>query len=248
MSARTILASLSSTIPVIINSITGFSQNCVDADKDGICDSPYVLNANNTDYLPLAMNITSDTAPPDSVTNLRNITYASTYINWTWTDPSNEDFARVKVYLDGVYKDDVLKGVQYYNATVTPGTYTIGTRTVDISGNINDTMKTHTATTILPPIRYINGTVMDSITKEVLAGVKVSTTGASTTSNASGFYSLPVASGTYPITATYDFRYYTNSSVTVSTELSAVVVQDIEMVKKPIGNITGNVTEQCNLG
>jgi nitrous oxidase accessory protein len=34
---------------------TGFSQTCTDANIDGICDSPYVLNANNTDYLPLAM-------------------------------------------------------------------------------------------------------------------------------------------------------------------------------------------------
>jgi len=33
---------------------TGFSQTCADSDSDGICDSPYVLDANNTDYLPLA--------------------------------------------------------------------------------------------------------------------------------------------------------------------------------------------------
>ncbi len=33
---------------------TGFSQLC--ADIDGICDSPYVLDSNNIDYLPLAYN------------------------------------------------------------------------------------------------------------------------------------------------------------------------------------------------
>jgi parallel beta-helix repeat protein len=32
---------------------TGFSQTCTDANSDGICDSPYTLNSNNTDYLPL---------------------------------------------------------------------------------------------------------------------------------------------------------------------------------------------------
>ena len=89
---------------------------------------------------------------------------------------------------------------------------------------------------------YINGTVKDSVTKEVLPGVTVSTTGASTMSDASGFYSLPVASGTYPLTAIYDIRYYTNSSITVSTVENAAVVQDIEMVKKPTGNITGSVS------
>ncbi len=36
---------------------TGFSQTCLDkkgTNRDGICDSPYALDANNTDYLPLA--------------------------------------------------------------------------------------------------------------------------------------------------------------------------------------------------
>ena len=32
---------------------TGFSQTCTDVNGDGICDSPYVLDANNSDYLPL---------------------------------------------------------------------------------------------------------------------------------------------------------------------------------------------------
>ncbi len=31
----------------------GFSQTCSDADKDGICDSAYVINGKNVDYLPL---------------------------------------------------------------------------------------------------------------------------------------------------------------------------------------------------
>src|SRR5660398_44323 len=136
----------------------GFSQQCDDSTGDGICDSFYSLDSNNTDYLPLA------------------------------------------------------------------------------------------TTTILPTIRYINGTVMDSITKEMLVGVTILTTGTSTTSNASGFYSLEVVSGAYPITAKYDIRYYTNSSMTVSSALSAVVVQDIELVKKLTGNITGSVTKCCTLG
>jgi parallel beta-helix repeat protein len=32
----------------------GYSDTCTDADKDGFCDDPYVLNANNTDYLALS--------------------------------------------------------------------------------------------------------------------------------------------------------------------------------------------------
>jgi len=33
---------------------TGYSDTCTDANNDGICDSPYTLNNNNIDYLPLA--------------------------------------------------------------------------------------------------------------------------------------------------------------------------------------------------
>jgi len=32
---------------------TGASQTCKDSDGDGICDSSYVLDGNNTDFLPL---------------------------------------------------------------------------------------------------------------------------------------------------------------------------------------------------
>jgi hypothetical protein len=183
-----------------------------------------------------------DTTPPASVTNLINVSYALNYINWTWTDPSDLDFAKVMIYLNGAYQYNVSKGVQYSNVTVSPGTYTIGTRTVDVTGNVNATMKTHTATTVLPPVRYINGTVMENGTLNPLPGVTVSTTGVSTTSNASGFYSLPVSENTYALVATLNPTHYTNSSVTVSTVGSAVVVQDIELVRKPTGTITGSVT------
>ena len=33
---------------------TGFSQTCADGDHDGICDSSYILNIDNIDYMPLA--------------------------------------------------------------------------------------------------------------------------------------------------------------------------------------------------
>jgi hypothetical protein len=32
----------------------GYSDTCIDADKDGFCDDPYVLDANNADYLALS--------------------------------------------------------------------------------------------------------------------------------------------------------------------------------------------------
>ena len=46
---------------------TGFSQTCKDANGDGICDSPYGLDTDNVDYLPLSDvigRITPPTPPP----------------------------------------------------------------------------------------------------------------------------------------------------------------------------------------
>ncbi|MCD4843628.1 MAG: right-handed parallel beta-helix repeat-containing protein, partial [Methanosarcinales archaeon] len=91
--------------------------------------------------------------PPANIANLQNITYAQNYINWTWTDPNDADFAKVMVYLDMVWVDNVSKDVQYYNATdLTPDTnYTISTQTVDSEGNINQTFVNNTSTTAPPP-------------------------------------------------------------------------------------------------
>jgi parallel beta-helix repeat protein len=133
---------------------TGFSQTCTDVDVDGICDSTNVLDSNNIDYLPLTYNI----VPPASVTNLTNITYAQTYINWTWADPKDPDFANVSVWIDGAFKENIPKGLQFSNATgLIPDTvYEIKTRTVDKAGNINATWVNATARTqpsgAVPPV------------------------------------------------------------------------------------------------
>jgi hypothetical protein len=127
-----------------------------------------------------------------------------------------------------------------YNLSYTRADYGRGYLEVVISGadltNKNETLNR------LPSERYINGTVIDSGESHLpLAGVTISTTGAWAVTDGSGKYSLAVASGSYPLTASYDIRYYTNSSVTVSTEFDAVVNQDIELQLKPTGTITGTV-------
>jgi len=95
--------------------------------------------------------------PTFRVTNL-TATSGTTWINWTWIDPDDPNFAKVMVYLDGVFQTNVSKGVQYYTAlNLLPDTeHTISTRTVDTSGNINLTWVNHTARTspdtIPPPV------------------------------------------------------------------------------------------------
>lgn len=93
----------------------------------------------------------------------------------------------------------------------------------------------------LPPIRFINGTVKDNSTGDSLADVTVSANSTlSTITNTTGFYSFAVSEGSYNLTASFDIRFYTNTT-TVSTVGKAVVLQDIELLKKPTGNITGSV-------
>ena len=96
---------------------------------------------------------TKDSTPPASITNLQNVTYEQTYINWTWTDPVDADFAHVMVYRNGTPQPNVTKGEQYYNATgLSPNSpYEIATHTVDTSGNINQTWVNHTAWTAPEP-------------------------------------------------------------------------------------------------
>jgi hypothetical protein len=43
---------------------TGYSDTCVDANNDGICDNPYTLATDNIDYLPLAKYVGPPPAPP----------------------------------------------------------------------------------------------------------------------------------------------------------------------------------------
>lgn len=90
--------------------------------------------------------------------------------------------------------------------------------------------------------RFINGTVMDSVNKTALSGVTVSTnTNLSNKTDAKGFYSFSVTEGEYNLTAKLEPTYYANNTISVST-IESDVVQNIELLKKPIGTITGKVT------
>jgi hypothetical protein len=110
---------------------------------DGICDSTYVLDSYNIDYLPLRMV----DIPPSSITDLRNLTGA-TYINWTWTNPYDADFNYTMVFLNGTWKANI--SGSFFNATgLAPETvYEIETRTVDKAGNINASWVNSTAKTL----------------------------------------------------------------------------------------------------
>jgi len=126
---------------------TGFSQTCLDTNKDGLCEYEYILAENNIDYLPLA-NV-SDLEPPKSITYLQNKSYALNQINFTWTNPLDPDYHHVMLFLNGTFLLNITAPQNYYSVTgLTPDTeYELGTHTVDRSGNINETWVNKTAST-----------------------------------------------------------------------------------------------------
>ena len=87
-----------------------------------------------------------DTTPPSTVIGLES-TAESTWINWTWTNPTDPDFNHNEIYLNGAFQTNT--SAEYFNATgLQPITsYTISTRTVDNSKNVNETWVNSTATT-----------------------------------------------------------------------------------------------------
>jgi len=88
-----------------------------------------------------------DLTPPSTIENLHP-TPSSTHINWTWTNPSDPDFNHTEIYLNNIHQTNT--SANFFNATsLTPNTeYTISTRTVDTSDNINTTWVNNTATTL----------------------------------------------------------------------------------------------------
>jgi hypothetical protein len=107
-----------------------------------------IRNDGTIDYTETLLSL--DIKPPAPITNPHH-TAGTTYINWTWTNPSDSDFNHTEIYLNGAFQ--TITSAERYNATdLTPETsYTIGTRTVDTTGNINQTWMNDTATTLPAP-------------------------------------------------------------------------------------------------
>ncbi|WP_340818843.1 NosD domain-containing protein [Methanolobus sp. WCC4] len=90
---------------------------------------------------------TLDGTAPASVTGLSEADVGYTWINWSWTNPSDVDFDHCDIYIDGNYFKTVTS--ECFNATgISQGTVCeIGIMTVDSSGNVNTTLITDSAKT-----------------------------------------------------------------------------------------------------
>ncbi|WP_370575414.1 PGF-pre-PGF domain-containing protein [Methanomethylovorans sp.] len=108
-------------------------------------------------------------APPASVTNLKESAVGTSWVTWTWTNPTDADFSNVMIYIDGTLVTSTPNN--YYNATgFAEGTvHTIGTQTVDTAGNINPATVSDQATT-----RVIDRTPPSPVTNIQESGIGAS--------------------------------------------------------------------------
>jgi hypothetical protein len=94
----------------------------------------------------------TDSNNPASVTNLRNTSQGTTWITWRWTNPSDSDFSKSDIYLDGALVGDT--NLEVYNATglLTNTSYMLTLVPVDYTGNQNNTNVSSSASTIYPTV------------------------------------------------------------------------------------------------
>lgn len=79
----------------------------------------------------------ADTTPPAVVKNVKLTATTSTSASFSWTNPTDADFAKTNIYLNGRLIGSVAKGTQAANVTgLTRNTsYTVTFKTVDTTGN-----------------------------------------------------------------------------------------------------------------
>ncbi|MFQ6072224.1 MAG: DNRLRE domain-containing protein, partial [Methanosarcinales archaeon] len=193
--------------------------------------SAIVTNENGSDIQTWMWSV-KDITPPSSIKNLQNKT-GLTWINWTWNNPSDQDFNHTMIYLDGVFK--INTSLNYYNATsLTPNTtHTISTHTVDKYGNINATWINQTTST-LEETGKVSGWVIDEEGKPIKkANISLNGTSISTETDKNGYYFLTAPVGNYTITASY--KKHENQSKNITLIKDQTIIVNFTLIKHVSG-------------
>ena len=91
-----------------------------DSNGDGIGDTPHPIpGGSNEDRYPLMSPYMTDVKPPFSISNLHSFP-GSTWVKWTWTNPSDPDFSYTKIYLNSIHQTNTSSN--FFNATPSPPT------------------------------------------------------------------------------------------------------------------------------
>ncbi len=195
-----------------------------------LSNSPVILNTQKSNNAPVQAYINPQNAyVGDLLTLIISATDAdSDTITYSTTSTKGSLNSTTGVYTWAPVAGDIGTTYMQFNSSDAYG------------GNAGQLVTINVGT--LPAVRYINGTVRDNSTGNPIADAIVTANSTlSTITNATGFYSFAVVTGTYNLIARNDPTYYTNNTVSASTSGVAVVNQDVRLHLKPTGTITGNV-------
>ena len=97
----------------------------------------------------------SDITPPSSISNLKLDSKSKSTLYWTWTNPTDSDFAYSRIYLNGVNVMNTSSSSYQATNLDSDTYYTITVHTADFNGNINDTDVSNTGKTDKKPFILI---------------------------------------------------------------------------------------------
>jgi len=185
-----------------------------------------------------------DKTPPSSITDLQS-TIGTTWLNWTWTNPTDQDFNHTEIFLNGIFNTST--SAEYFNATgLKPETsYTLSTRTVDNSGNVNQTWVNSTGTTekafVLPVANFSANPIAG------IAPLNVKFTDTSTGTPAAWIWDFGDESKSLLQNPTHKYSkagvYTVNLTVKNAAGKNTVTKTEyIKVTTKPVANFTSSVT------
>ncbi|MNW48618.1 Chitinase A1 precursor [compost metagenome] len=97
-----------------------------------------------------------DTTAPAEVTGLISEATTQTTITARWINPSDSDFAKVKLFVNGVFIADTMNSSYEFSGLVADTAYTIVVKSVDASGNVSGgatlNARTQAVPVVTPPI------------------------------------------------------------------------------------------------
>jgi hypothetical protein len=174
----------------------------------------------------LTIEWTPDTTPPNSITNLSNNTALCSEVTWTWTNPTDADYAYLYTLKNNVWTGNYSNSTSSATwLTLSPLTsYTFSSRTVDLDGNMNTTFVNRTVTTPVCPV-----TPITSFTSNVTCGnLPTVAVQFNDTSNNNG----------YAITG-YNWTFGDGNTSTLQNPVNTYKVAGAYWVNHSAGNVAG---------
>lgn len=153
----------------------GACGNGIDTDNnlaDFTESVPAPQNSLSAPIVPCGSNMT-DTAAPGSITNLQVFNVSTDSIRWTWTNPSDSDFDKAILYLNGIPQANVSTSNVQFNGLAPNTSYTLLVHTKDTLGNINTTPVSSTQVTLSLPSNSTNGSNSTSTPAPIISGLSV---------------------------------------------------------------------------